>query len=452
MSELRQRLDALSPRQRALLARKLGRRQAELQRGIPRAPRGGEGFPLSFAQERAWGLSAGKLGLWLRAAFDPEALRRALELVVERHEALRTRFHQVGERLEQRPGPAPELALPLRRRPPSLSERAHLDEVSAELMAAPFALEEGPLYRFVLLETERPEVYTFIAVFHPLIFDVASERVFLAELARTYLTLRGGARPEMPPLALQVVDHAVWERQGGEERWAKGLNALEARLRGAPSALELDCLRPSSGAGEASLPLRVAPDRVRALRELGVRSGGSLQTALLAAFAALLQRHCAQEALVIGVPVATRGADPELRNLLGRLTNTLPLRVDLRGQAELQELLERVNEVSREALAHAELPLQLLLGRLQRTEPLFQVGFELQEGMALPEDLGLPVEALGRLASRRGDELLLNLVLAEEAGALVGRLEYDAARLDGDGASAMLEELQALLNAAGALP
>jgi hypothetical protein len=58
-------------------------------------------LPLSFAQQRLWFLAQlegvsetyhVRVGLHLSGALDRAALQRALDRVVERHEALRTRF------------------------------------------------------------------------------------------------------------------------------------------------------------------------------------------------------------------------------------------------------------------------------------------------------------------------------------------------------------------------
>src|SRR5215475_4507809 len=77
---------------------------------IPRAERSGE-LPLSFAQQRLWFLSQLEglsrvyhipRGIRLAGALDRAALRRALNRIVERHEALRTTFQLVDGEPVQR--------------------------------------------------------------------------------------------------------------------------------------------------------------------------------------------------------------------------------------------------------------------------------------------------------------------------------------------------------------
>ncbi|MGC5877992.1 condensation domain-containing protein, partial [Ralstonia pseudosolanacearum] len=70
----------------------------------------GEALPLSFAQQRLWFLAQMEggseayhipVGLRLKGELDEEALRRALDRIVARHEALRTRFEvQEGQAVQ----------------------------------------------------------------------------------------------------------------------------------------------------------------------------------------------------------------------------------------------------------------------------------------------------------------------------------------------------------------
>ena len=93
MNDVQTAVASLSPERRALLALR---------------------NPLSFAQQRLWFLEQlGGLGgtynipiqLRLRGELDPEALRRALDAVVARHEALRTTCAPVDGIPEQRIAP-----------------------------------------------------------------------------------------------------------------------------------------------------------------------------------------------------------------------------------------------------------------------------------------------------------------------------------------------------------
>ena len=91
---------------------------------------------------------------------------------------------------------------------------------------------------------------------------------------------------------------------------------------------------PSSSFGR--VPLRLADEVERALRQLCASEGSTPLDGLLAAFAALVARYVGDENVAIGVPF---GGDP------------LPLRVRVVGHATVRELLRRTRDAVREAEA-----------------------------------------------------------------------------------------------------
>jgi aryl carrier-like protein len=121
-----------------------------------------EPLALSFAQQRLWFLAQMEgvsqayhipLGLRVSGSLDREALRRALDRVVARHEALRTTFAQVdGQPFQRVAAEDSGFALQehdLRRHPDAAGE---LERLMAEEAVAPFDLEAGPLIRGRLIQ------------------------------------------------------------------------------------------------------------------------------------------------------------------------------------------------------------------------------------------------------------------------------------------------------------
>src|SRR6476661_6288111 len=106
-ASLNERIAGLSPEKRALLERRLRqRRPAEgVAPAIPRREATGPA-PLSHAQQRLWFLDQLEeksalynvpLAVRVRGELDVEALRRALDAIVRRHETLRTIFALSGD-------------------------------------------------------------------------------------------------------------------------------------------------------------------------------------------------------------------------------------------------------------------------------------------------------------------------------------------------------------------
>ncbi|RAA04365.1 non-ribosomal peptide synthetase, partial [Ralstonia pseudosolanacearum] len=127
----------------------------------------GEPLPLSFAQQRLWFLAQMEggseayhipVGLRLKGELDEEALRRALDRIVARHEALRTRFEVQEGQAVQLIVPA-DVGLTLEWVDLSTEEASeHQLGLQAEAEArTPFDLEQGPLIRGRLVKLGEQE-------------------------------------------------------------------------------------------------------------------------------------------------------------------------------------------------------------------------------------------------------------------------------------------------------
>ncbi|HSL82667.1 MAG TPA: amino acid adenylation domain-containing protein, partial [Thermoanaerobaculia bacterium] len=434
------------------------------------APRGDRGpAPLSFAQERLWflerlGGAAGAynsaLALVLDGELRPTALGRALDELVRRHEALRTRFEErdsLPMQVVEPPGPGILARVDLSGLAPAVRERT-LPRLARQVANRPFELSRAPLLRTVLFRLG-PRRHALVLAVHHLVFDGWSIGVLLRELSALYgASLRGEPSP-LPALELQYADYAVWQR-----RWLQG-PVLERRLafwrgllEGAPEELALPTTRPRPpvqtyrGAAEA---FRWPASLGSALAAFAQREGATPFMILLAGWAALLARVSGQEDVTVGTPIANRHR-LEVEPLIGFFANTLVLRADLRGRPGLAAAVRRLKEVALDAYEHQDLPFERLVAELRprrdlsRT-PLFQVLFTLQNtDAALPELPGVAVERLElATGAARFD---LELALVQQGSEVRGRLIYNRDLFDATTARRLVRHLEALLAAAAEAP
>ncbi len=399
-----------------------------------------DALPLSFAQQRLWLLA--QMGAshayhifygWrLQGQLDRVALRKALDSIVARHEALRTTFISVAGEPQQHIAAAGDsffqlLEHDLSEQPNSAEALAGLIQEEAE---GTFDLAVGPLIRGRLVRLSETE-HALLLTLHHIVSDGWSESILLKELSVLYAAFRSGESDPLPALAVQYADYAVWQRQ-----WLAG-EALQLQteywqrqLAGAPALLELpaDHARPAEqDYTGGSVQVGLSAELTQQLKQLSKQHGVTLYMTLLAGWAALLGRLAGQTDVVIGTPVANRSR-AEVEDLIGFFVNTLALRVDLSGAPTGGELLERVKAQAVAAQQHQEMPFEQVVEAVQPLRslsqgPLFQVMFAWQNAPAGELKLSeLEAQSLpGGLAVAKFD---LTLTLREAGDGIVGRLEY----------------------------
>ncbi|HEU0052552.1 MAG TPA: condensation domain-containing protein, partial [Longimicrobium sp.] len=412
-------------------------------------------LPLSFAQQRLWFLERmSDLGgtyhipvrQRLRGELDVAALRRALDRILARHEALRTTFVEVEGEPVQRVAPAEESSFHLVEHDlhGGADPGAELRQLTAEEAGAPFDLARGPLIRGRLVRLAADD-HVLLITMHHIVSDGWSMGVFTRELSALYAAFRDGAADPLPPLPVQYADYAVWQR-----RWVEGEVLREQAsywretLEGAPELLELptDHARPARQDFSGGLiEFGLDEGLTAGLKALGQRHGATLFMTLLAGWAAVLSRLSGQDDVVIGTPTANRGTK-EIEGLIGFFVNTLALRVDLSGSPSMADVLARVKGRALGAQQHQDIPFEQVVELVQPARslshtPLFQAMFTWQNapehelelsGLAAPDPAPRPAPAaqVGTVA-RTMAKFDLSLALAERDGRIVGVVEYAAA-------------------------
>ncbi|MGD2114495.1 MAG: amino acid adenylation domain-containing protein, partial [Acidobacteriota bacterium] len=207
---------------------------------------GGRKLPLSFAQQRLWLLDRLEPGsplynvpmVFRISNLDRAALAGGVSDLVARHESLRTRFAERGDRPVQSIAPPPppgSVPLPVvdLSALPEEPRRAEAWRLAAAEARRPFDLaarcreglgEAAPGLLRTLLLTLEPDGeaagHRLLATVHHAVFDGWSAGVFaeeLAVLAGRRAEVGGGdgsaAPADLPPLPIQYGDYAVWQRR-----------------------------------------------------------------------------------------------------------------------------------------------------------------------------------------------------------------------------------------------
>ncbi|NLG48893.1 MAG: AMP-binding protein, partial [Chloroflexi bacterium] len=455
----------------------LAKQVAELRRShaglhvppIRPVARGQQELPLSFAQQRLWFLDQLEpgnlfynipLAVRLKGALDADALRRALNEIVRRHEALRTTFAAVDGRPVQ--VIAPELSIPLpvedlRGLTPEKREAEAL-RLATEDAQTPFDLGGGPLLRARLLQVDDAE-HIAVLVLHHIVSDGWSMRLLIRELAALYHAYAAGRPSPLPELPIQYADYAAWQRE-----WLQGdvletqLDYWRKQLAGAPPLLELptDHPRPAMQTYHGAIySFGLSKELAQGLKRTSQKANCTLFMTLLAAFQTLLYRYTGQDDICVGTSIANRNR-AETEDLIGFFVNTLVMRADLSDAPNFQTLLGRVREAALGAYTHQDVPFEMLVEKLQPERnlshtPLFQVMFVMdnasQQSLELPDLVLSPVSVdVGKATF----DLTLSMMEGDEG--LGGYIEYNTDLFEAETIRRMVGHLQTLLEGIVAAP
>jgi len=396
-----------------------------------------ERLPLSFAQERVWFFhqlepdSAGynvAVAVVLNGELDIDHLNAAFNLVIARHENLRTLF-------PSHDGQGQQLILDrldFKLEHIDLSHDEERDRKAKKICQAdaesPFDLARGPLIRGKVIRLAERE-HILMLNLHHIICDGWSMGILTRELGLILEAFREGRKPALPPLPIQYVDYSVWQRQWLEEGGIlkRQLAYWREKLNGVPASLSLatDYRRPSvQSLYGATHKFILDAQLTRQLKSLAERKGGTLFMSVLAAFKVLLYRYTDQQDICVGTLIANR-QHSETEGLIGMFVNTLALRSQVDGDDTVSAFLSQVKATCLEAYENQDTPFEKVVDMLRprrtgATNPLFQVLVIFQNTAMGGRDPRLPDYPLEGGISKFD----LSIEFTETTDGLVGSIEY----------------------------
>jgi len=409
-------------------------------------------LPLSFAQQRLWFLDQLEPGntnynipeaVRIKGDLDPDLFERAVNIIVGRHESLRTNFVSDNGR--------PRLLIHDKR--PVRMERFDLRELSTDtreekalelantFAASLFHLDEGPLLRVGLVRLQEREFF-LLAVIHHIVSDDWSTQVFIRELGVLYEKLKKNEEAALPPLPIQYADFAQWQ-----QTWLSG-EVLDEQiaywtnnLGDVPQFLDLPTDRPRPTVQTINGDYTVfdfSEEESARINDFARQHGVTLFMLLLAGFEALLHRYSGQEKFNIGTPIANRNRS-EIEPLIGFFVNTLVIRADLSGAPIFTQILQRVRETALGAYAHQDVPFEKIVEAMQPERdlahsPLFQVMFVLQNTAppaSTSPDPGEEALSLSPIETKRNSAKFdLTLFMQETESGIGGAMEFNTDLFD----------------------
>ena len=354
-------------------------------------------------------------------------LENAINLIVKRHEMLKSCFYEKNNKVFQKVIDNSQVYCKI----DIVNVQKPFDENSAKELFLKeshraFDLGVWPLFRIKLFLYDNDiSILTF--VFHHSIIDLSSRQVFEKELMRLYNSYSLGIELINLTSANRYSDYSLWlnnwlstdEARSKIEDWKKEIpQSSEDILRISP-----DFPRPKIESLDGKRKFFILdPDISLKITKLAKDNSVNAFIVLLAAFSIFLHRLSNQTSVIIGVPLTNR-MKAEFTETFGCFVNIVPILVDFQENLTIKEIIAQIRQSMFRNMRKQEVPFVVINNFLlnNRRNSLFQAGFTFDPPMNLSLN-NLEIEPL--VIERDGAQLDLFATLWEQGGVFSGYMEY----------------------------
>ncbi|GAA4271400.1 amino acid adenylation domain-containing protein [Aquimarina gracilis] len=361
-----------------------------------------DSYPITASQNRLWLLSQLEggdqayhvtSGLSLKGKLDVNALKKAFNYVVNRHEVLRTVFTTSEDGIVQQcilPESNFEETLSFKDFSKLSSAYDEVEDYIKEKLSITYDLSRGPLFNASIIQVNEAEFVFFLSMHH-IISDGWSMEVLTSELVECYLQLESGKIPSLPNLPIQFKDYTAWLAKkhsstlgiSSEEYWINNFKG-ELPVLQLPSFKNRPLEKTYSG---KDVSYTFSEEVLAKLKSFSKQHHVTLFMTLMAAVKALLCKYTNQKDIIVGTPIAGR-EHPDLEQQIGLYINTLAIRTQIATGNSFLDVLRQEKQKVLEAFVHQEYPFDKLIEKLDvkrdpSRSPLFEVMVVLQNHQQL---------------------------------------------------------------------
>ena len=338
-----------------------------------------EYYPLSSAQKRMYYSSnldnnstlyniAG--GIIVDKLLDINKLQECFNSLINRHEALRTRFDIVADEVVQIIVDDIDFDLTL--------DNANTDDLNKIYtdFVKPFDLSKAPLFRTKLVKLQDEKMLLLLDMHH-IISDGTSLGILLQELCDLY------NESELTEKQIDYKDFTSWEKEQFEsEEFKKSKEYWLSNFKDEIPLLNMPTInpRPSVQSFEGSnYHTKLSKKIFDKVNEVAKKLNITPYMLMLSTYYILLSKYTSQDDIVVGTPIVGREL-PELSNMLGMFVNTLAMRNKIEASLSFEEFSKIIKENCLNNFKNQIYPFDMLVKDLNikrdtSRSPLFDVMF-----------------------------------------------------------------------------
>ncbi len=307
----------------------------------------------------------------LKGTLDLAAFSASLDLLVQRHSALRTNFRSD---LQDEPlqvvyrNKRGELYVEDIREKEKVAQEQYIEEFARRDQQKGFDLAKDTLMRVSILRTS-DDSYHFVWSFHHIIMDGWCLSLVTNEVFGGYTALTEGKPPQLPvvtPYSRYIEWLEGQNRQEATEYWNDYLRGYEET-----AVLPQAKTGKTQGYEAKYLEFDLGIDLTTALLQLAKQEQVTINTLMQTAWGVLLQKYNRTEDVVFGSVVSGRPADiAGVEQMIGLFINTVPVRIQGGPATAFTELMK---QTQRQALA----------SRAYETFPLYEIQAQVEQKVKL---------------------------------------------------------------------
>ncbi len=320
--------------------------------------------------------------LKLKGRLDCSRLEAALNLLIQRHDVLRTSFiSQDGEAVRKISNDIK--AQIIKENIPHKDEEeinSYIKKIFIDESNNFFDISKAPLFRCRLFATNEKEAYLLVIIHH-IICETTSMKIFIKDLFSIYGSLSTESR--LPENEIEFSDYCWWERKVfyNSNEYKKQKEYWTQKFEKPISYMEMPVKSKNSSKSQAGykrlfkLPQNIS-EKITAFSK-----GNNIPVPVifLAVINSLLFRYSGKGDIIIAYPVIERSIE-NTHSLIGFLGNVLLMRIDISKELTFLELLEKAKKEYEESMENLNYPLFDVIGSVNyETETLqsvYQVMFD----------------------------------------------------------------------------
>ncbi|AZJ24791.1 non-ribosomal peptide synthetase (plasmid) [Bacillus wiedmannii bv. thuringiensis] len=338
--------------------------------------------PLTENQKTLWlahqideksGLYHEPISIQIKGALDVQQLEKALQYIVNKHAALQMHV------LDTPKGPKQIIQEDVQVEMTCYDWCTYQEEEKALMLEhavqkarhKAFDFASNALFRFQLFKLKQKE-HLLHMVFHHIMFDGWSLGLFLQDLEKAYAS-SNVIDEEKSLSTIDVYQNFLHKQQNyiGTDSYITSETYWREKLEGSLpwSEFPSSILKPLKGSYKEGAYQTILDFNLNcAIHDFSKKHSISKYRVLLSIYIVLLHHMTNQTDLIVGMPINMRERNTQEQDVFGYFVNTIPIRVKFSPEKTFLELVQKINILVQEGLAHKEYPVQHVMNQLSTTK------------------------------------------------------------------------------------